>query len=425
MQLVEHSKSSPSIQAPAQRRDASRLDRRMVEGLLAAVGNPPVRIMLWTGESIATSPDAPLAAFRVADRAALLRLIVDPEMQFGELYMDGRIDCVEGDLVRGLEAVFRSAAAAGGGPALQSRVARLVGRSRRNSLRGSRRNIHEHYDLSNDFYRLWLDSTMSYTCAYFPTPGASLHQAQVAKMDHVARKLRVRAGDEIIEAGCGWGGFALHLASNYGAKVRAFNISSEQIAYARERAAKEGLGHRVEFIEDDYRNIPGHAAGRCDIFVSVGMLEHVGKENYGQFGRLIARCLKPDGLGLVHSIGRDAPQPVNRWIARHIFPGGFVPSLAEMTQVFEPAGLSVLDVENLRPHYARTLAHWLEGFEGAVDRVASMFDGRFVRMWRLYLASSQAAFLAGEMQLFQILFSPSRNSEIPWTRADIYRPTHG
>jgi cyclopropane-fatty-acyl-phospholipid synthase len=421
MQLIEHSKNATSIERAAARPRTAGLERRLVEGLLSALGDPPVRLMLWNGEAIATSADEPVITLRIADRAALLRLITDPQMQFGELYTAGRIDCIDGDLVRGLEMVFRRAPSAGTSASLQARLARALGRRRRNSLRGSRRNIHEHYDLSNDFYGLWLDPTMSYTCAYFPSPGATLLEAQVAKMDHVARKLRVRAGDEIIEAGCGWGGFALHLASRYGAKVRAFNISHEQIAYARERAKSAGLSHQVEFIEDDYRNI----SGRCDVFVSVGMLEHVGKENYGQFGRLIQSCLKPNGLGLVHSIGRDAPQPINRWIARHIFPGGFVPSLGEMTRIFEPAGLSVLDVENLRPHYARTLACWLEGFEGAVDRVAGMFDERFVRMWRLYLASSQAAFLAGEMQLFQVLISHGRNSDIPWTRDDIYRPKNG
>jgi cyclopropane-fatty-acyl-phospholipid synthase len=257
---------------------------------------------------------------------------------------------------------------------------------------------------------------MVYTCAYFPTPDVSLEEAQVAKMDHVCRKVRLQPGQTVFEAGCGWGALARHMARHYGVKVRAFNISHEQVACARERARAEGLAGQVEFIEDDYRNIHGS----CDAFVSVGMLEHVGCKQYHALGKVIRRCLAPSGLGLIHSIGRNFPCATNSWLEKRIFPGAHIPALSEIMEVFAPMDLTVLDVENLRLHYARTLEHWLRRFESVAGRVAAMFDERFVRTWRLYLAGSLAGFTSGCIQLFQVTFSPSENRAVPWTRAYLY-----
>jgi cyclopropane-fatty-acyl-phospholipid synthase len=257
---------------------------------------------------------------------------------------------------------------------------------------------------------------MAYTCAYYPRSDATLEAAQIAKMDHVCRKLRLTANDSVVEAGCGWGSLALHMARHYGARVRAFNISREQIAYARGKARELGLEKRVEFIEDDYRNI----TGSHDVFVSVGMLEHVGRENYHELGRVVRAALGAEGRGLIHSIGRNRPAPLHPWIERRIFPGAYAPSLGEMMQIFEPFRLSVLDVENIRLHYARTLRHWLERYERAVDAVRSKFDESLVRMWRMYLAGSAAAFETGTLQLFQVLFTTDENNQIPLTRGYMY-----
>jgi cyclopropane-fatty-acyl-phospholipid synthase len=282
---------------------------------------------------------------------------------------------------------------------------------------GSRQNIRRHYDLGNDFYALWLGETMAYTCAYYPTAQATLEQAQVAKMDHVCRKLRLSAADSVVEAGCGWGSLALHIAGRYGAKVRAFNISKEQLEFARRRAREQGMESRVEFIEDDYRNI----SGSYDAFVSVGMLEHVGRENYPELGRVAKRALTAEGRGLIHSIGRNRPESFHAWIEQRIFPGAYPPSIGEMMQIFEPSSLSVLDVENLRLHYAQTLRDWLERYEAALESVRAMhYDESFVRMWRLYLAGSIAGFEMGSMQLFQVLFTKQENNSIPLTREFMY-----
>jgi cyclopropane-fatty-acyl-phospholipid synthase len=337
-------------------------------------------------------------------------------LQFGELYSNGKID-VDGSILRMIEELYVGAAEAAQPMSFRRRLAQWRHRRTRNTLTGSRENIHHHYDIGNEFYSLWLGETMAYTCAYFPTPTATLDQAQLAKMDHVARKVRLNRGERVVEAGCGWGMLALHMARRYGVKVRAFNISHEQIAYARERAKAAGLAGEVEFVEDDYRNITGH----YDKFVSVGMLEHVGAENYDELGRVIKGALKDSGLGLIHTIGRNRAKLMHRWIDRRIFPGAHPPSLKEMMDIFENSNFSVLDVENLRLHYSKTLEWWHALYERSADRVAKMFDDRFVRMWRLYLLGSQAAFSVGELQLFQVVFAPGRNNQSPWTRADIYQ----
>jgi cyclopropane-fatty-acyl-phospholipid synthase len=235
-------------------------------------------------------------------------------------------------------------------------------------------------------------------------------------MDHVCRKLRLQPGETVVEAGCGWGALALHMAREYGVSVKAYNVSREQIAFARQRARAEGLGHLVEYIEDDYRAI----SGKFDVFVSVGMLEHVGLDHFQEFSDTIHRSIGDTGRGLLHFIGRNYPAVFSRWIRKHIFPGGFVPSLKQSLRVLEPQNYSVLDVENLRLHYATTLEHWLERFEKSRQQVTSMYDSRFVRAWRLYLAGSIAAFRGGHLQLFQILFTGSQREPIFWTRDPLY-----
>lgn len=375
------------------------------------LGGVPIEIRLWNGAARCFSPDPPIGSLWIADRRTLLGLLFNTEMAFGEAYREGRAR-VDGDLVGLLESVFRAR-----NPLAVRAWHRLrpVGALRRrgNTPLRSRLNVHHHYDLGNAFYRLWLDREMVYTCAYFPSPDDELETAQRAKMELVCHKLGLRPGDRVVEAGCGWGALARHMAREHGAVVRAFNISHEQITYARDQAAREDLTERVEFIEDDYRNI----SGTYDHFVSVGMLEHVGQEHLSALGEVIHRTLPPDGRGLLHFIGRNRPRPLDAWIRKRIFPGGYPPALDEVLhEILEPWDFSVLDVENLRLHYALTLEHWRRRFDRHETTIQAMYDDSFVRTWRLYLASAEAAFRSGWMQLFQIVFARGRSNGIPWRR---------
>ena len=381
--------------------------------LLEAAGSPPLRIALWNGDSVGAPPAESVGTLHLRDREALLRFLFDPELEFGDLYVEGRLHIV-GSLVKVLEALQHAPEQVGVAWKLLPR--RLIERTLRNDQDASRQNIYRHYDLGNDFFELWLDERMLYTCAYFPTPQTSLEEAQLAKMDHVCRKLALRSGESVIEAGCGWGALALHMAEHYGVRVRAFNISHQQVLYAREQAEKRRLADRVEFIEADYRDI----AGSCDAFVSVGMLEHVGPDHYAELGALIDRCLVPEGRGLIHTIGRARPGRFNRWFEQRVFPNAYPPTLREIMAVLEPYDFVPLDVENLRRHYSLTGHHWLRRFERNAPLIEERFDPAFTRKWRLYLACVESAFHVGTVQLFQVHFARSGNNAIPWTRESIY-----
>ena len=398
--------------------NVTRFDRWLARAMMDVVGNPAGTLRLWDGRDVTPPVDDPVAVIQYTSRMAMLKTILNPELHWGDLYCNGQIE-FEGDLVNFLEIIYRHLYSRRKNTNWVRRFITWLGHRRiANTTARAEENIHHHYDIGNDFYRLWLDKEeMQYTCAYFPDPDMSLEEAQVAKLHHVCRKLQLKPGDTVVEAGCGWGGLARFMAKYYGVRVKAYNISKEQVAYARQCAAEQGLSDRVEYVLDDYRNINGE----FDVFVSVGMLEHVGKFDYRALGDVIDRCLKPEGRGLIHAIGRIKPGPMNAWIERRIFPGAYPPSLKEMMDIFEPHRLSVLDVENLRLHYAKTLEFWLYRFEKHRDEIKAMMDEEFVKAWRLYLAGSIAAFNAGELQLYQVVFARDINNNLPWSRAHLYK----
>jgi cyclopropane-fatty-acyl-phospholipid synthase len=386
-------------------------EKWLIGEVFEAIGPAPVTLVVGGREYTPAGVDP---AFRVLvrDLATLLEVLRDPEIGFGEAYSDGRVE-IEGDFVQFLITVYQTMK----GPRWYSRIgSKWLEWWQENTPRRSRENIHRHYDLGNDFYKLWLDSQLVYTCAYFPNKAATLEQAQIAKMDHICRKVELRAGETVVEAGCGWGALALHMARNYGVRVKAFNISREQIEFARERASRENLNGFVEFIEEDYRNI----SGKFDVFVSVGMLEHVGAAHYREFGEVIHRTVGDAGRGLLHFVGRSYHSHFSRWIRKRIFPGAYAPTLREAMQAFEPHGYSILDVENLRRHYSKTIEHWLERFERSREQVIQMYDERFERAWRLYLAGSIAGFETNTLQLFQIVFAGAKSRPLSWTRDHLY-----
>jgi cyclopropane-fatty-acyl-phospholipid synthase len=284
------------------------------------------------------------------------------------------------------------------------------------NLRGrARRNVAHHYDLDERLYTLFLDSDRQYSCAYFDTPTASLDDAQLAKKRHLAAKLRIEPGSRVLDIGCGWGGLALYLAEFTGARVTGITLSREQLALARVRASEKELGRAVEFRLQDYRDV----AEKFDRVVSVGMFEHVGVGFYDRFFRSCAQVLAENGVMVLHAIGRsEGPGITNPWIAKYIFPGGYIPALSEVLPAVERAGLLVADVEILRLHYAQTLRAWRERFLAHRETVERLYDGRFVRMWEFYLAASEMAFTQQNMMVFQLQLT-KRQDAVPIIRTYI------
>lgn len=413
--LSDHApRTLPPAIPPGERppRRSWNLERALIQKVYERVGRPRLALVLWDGAVIGDLHSA-VGQIVIRQPSVLRRLFWNPNLAFGECYSDGSLQIV-GDILSVLLEVNRGLSRARSDRSRPPRFRSF--RDGSHSLARSKSSVHHHYDLGNDFYRLWLDSRLVYTCAYYPQPDTTLAEAQVAKLDLVCRKLRLKPGERVAEAGCGWGALAMHMARHYGVTVRAYNLSIEQIQYARAWAQREGLSDRVQFVQEDYRQM----TGQFDAFVSVGMLEHVGPENYRGMGQLMSRVLTPAGRGLIHSIGRNSPRNLDPWTDKYIFPGAHPPSFREMMDLFEDSGFSVLDVENLRMHYARTCADWLSRFEQVADKVAEMFDERFVRMWRLYLAASSASFENGDLQLFQVVFARSDQNSLPWTRDEWY-----
>ncbi|WP_150291036.1 SAM-dependent methyltransferase [Sphingobium estronivorans] len=383
------------------------------------VGRLAVRIGEETPFTVGSVPvEAPAldVAIRLKDRGTAARLALDPEYQLGQTYMDGDL-AVE----RGTLADFMSLIGHNLGhkprPGALAWARDLIARSSTmtNSLARARRNVEHHYDLSESFYRLFLDTDLQYSCAYFTEPGMSLQAAQIAKKAHIAAKLNLRPGAKVLDIGCGWGGLALTLARLADVSVTGITLSKEQLRVARARAQVEGLSDRVRFELVDYRAIEG----RFDRIVSVGMFEHVGRGHYRDYFTAIDRLLTDDGIALVHSIGRKDEGPgSDRWLTRYIFPGGYIPAASEALTALEATGLWMTDMEILRLHYAETLRHWRERVEASRARIEALYDERFYRMWTYYLASCEMGFRFYGLMVFQMQITRDIDA-LPITRGYI------
>jgi cyclopropane-fatty-acyl-phospholipid synthase len=344
----------------------------------------------------------PLLGVKLLDREAERRLMLNPALALGELYMDGRLVVTKGGLYDVLELGARNLAELERQPwakALNRARKAFRGLEQRNNRRRAKRNVASHYDLDQRLYNLFLDSDRQYSCAYFEYPGQSLDDAQTAKKRHIASKLLPKDGATALDIGCGFGGLGLYLAGVAGARVTGVTLSEEQFAVATDRARETGLADRVEFRLQDYRDV----GERFDRIVSVGMFEHVGVNHYDEFFTKVRGLLKDDGVMMLHSIGRNSvPGVTNPWIRKYIFPGGYIPSLSEVLPAIERAGLYVTDIEILRLHYAETLRAWRERFMARRDEAAKLYDERFCRMWEFYLAGSETAFRIDAHMVFQI-----------------------
>ena len=381
---------------------------------IIAVGR--VRVVDACGRSsvFEGSPGAHVA-IRLHDRALHWKLFVRPRLFLPEAYMDGTLTIEEGNLYDLIDLLTTNLEALPDGflgRFLNGSVTPLRRLRQFNPVSRAQRNVAHHYDLSEKLYELFLDQDRQYSCAYFYDSGDDLDTAQLNKKRHIAAKLRTRPGQRVLDIGSGWGGLALYLAGECGVDVTGLTLSVEQHRVAVRRAAAAGLSDRVRFYLRDYRQEPGH----YDRIVSVGMFEHVGINHYSAFFARLKWLLAPDGIALLHSIGRmDGPGSTHPWIRKYIFPGGYFPALSEVLPVVEKSRLWVTDIEILRLHYAETLKYWRQRFERNRDRLRTIYDERFCRMWEMYLVGSEVAFRRGGCMVFQMQLAKAVDS-VPMTR---------
>jgi cyclopropane-fatty-acyl-phospholipid synthase len=389
-----------------------------------------LRQFIRQGDIRVTTPRGSILAFgdgtgqplriRFTSWGAVLAVLLDPELKAGDAYMDGTLVVEQGSIADVLAVVL--AQHPFGPIPVWTRPQRLWRYLRRrlqqfNPQRRAQRNVAHHYDLDGRLYALFLDADQQYSCGYFESPDQSLDDAQLAKKRHIAAKLILRPRTRVLDIGCGWGGLGLYLSEFGAAQVTGITLSQEQLLRARGRAAEKGLSGVVGFRLQDYREV----TGTFDRIVSVGMFEHVGISYYNTFFRKCAELLDEDGVMLLHSIGRsDPPGITNPWIAKYVFPGGYIPALSEVLPAIERAGLLIADIEVLRLHYAETLKAWRDRFLAHRDEVTRLYDPRFVRMWEFYLACSEMAFREQAMMVMQIQLT-KRQGIVPMTRDYIAR----
>ena len=372
-------------------------------------------VRFWDGETQGFGANKPAFVLTLKTKNAAKRIFASGTLGFGEEYMAGNID-VEGD--------FKELMHLGTLPAFENlklsfgtKLGMLFQYLKTlDTLMQSPKNISHHYDRGNDFYRLWLDESMTYSCAYFRSEDDTLEQAQQQKYEHICRKLQLKKGDTLIDVGCGWGGMLIYAAKNYGISGVGCTLSEPQVQFAKERINQEGLQDRITVLKQDYREIDG----AFDKFVSIGMFEHVGKKFIPQFMEKTRSLLKKGGIGVLHYIGKEKPSAGDPWTLRYIFPGGYIPVLDETVGSMGKAGLIPIDIEDLRRHYAMTLDEWSKRFETHIDKIHSLFDESFVRMWRMFLNGSSAGFRYGNSRLHQITFTNGLNNNLPLTRKNLY-----
>ncbi|WP_113912295.1 SAM-dependent methyltransferase [Roseovarius dicentrarchi] len=373
-----------------------------------------------TAKAYQGAAPGPQVAVALHDASLPRRIMLSPEMAIGEGYMDGQLT-IHGDDLEGFLRLAIGNMAASSAPIAHRPLKVMRYLSRRlqqlNPAGRSRQNVAHHYDLSGKLYDLFLDADRQYSCAYFPHDDMTLDDAQEAKKAHIARKLLLEPGMRVLDIGCGWGGMGLTLARDFGAEVLGVTLSTEQHKIANERAKAEGLAGRARFELTDYRDLDG----QFDRIVSVGMFEHVGTPQYRTYFSKIDDLLTPEGVALVHTIGRAKPPGVTSpWIQKYIFPGGYVPSMSEMTAAIERSGLITTDLEVWRLHYAETLRHWYDRFMERLDAARKLYDDRFCRMWRFYLKASELTFRLDRQVVFQVQLA-RRQEAVPLTRDYLYR----
>ncbi|SFG13012.1 cyclopropane-fatty-acyl-phospholipid synthase [Desulfotomaculum arcticum] len=392
--------------------------KQLLKALFEKASEGDFEVKYWDGEEVRYGTGIPRAKLVFHKPLPLTFNLDDPVLSFGEAYMDEIID-FEGSLeeiIRIAELNKSNLNDHGLKGKAFSAVKTLCGAAARLK---QKQNIQRHYDLGNDFFSLWLDETMSYSCAYFKTPQDSLYQAQLQKIDHILKKMQLQPGERLLDIGSGWGWLIIRAARQYSVQALGITISEEQFRATKERIAQLGLSDRVEVKLLDYLDLDENEY-QFDKIVSVGMFEHVGKQNMPVYMEKINKLLVPGGLSMLHTISGVDEHPVNSWIDTYIFPGGYIPSLRETVSLLPEYDFHTLHLESLRMHYAMTLDRWFENFHGRLAAIEQKFGRRFVRMWGLYLRSCAASFRVSGLDVYQLLFSKGLNNSLQLTLEHIY-----
>jgi cyclopropane-fatty-acyl-phospholipid synthase len=389
------------------------LEKRIFDLLLRRIKNGGVRVVYPDGSRVNYGPDKPYFTMKFKNPEAIRAILKNQSLGLGEGYMSGDVK-IDGPLDNIVRLVAENKAAFKG-----FSLHRLTSRREKNIAKEQKRQIQHHYDLGNDFYKLWLDKSMTYTCAYFKSPKDSLEKAQLLKIDHVLGKLQLKRGQTLLDIGCGWGQLLMRAAEKYNVKAYGVTLSEEQFRHATAEAKRRKLDNNVTFELVNYQELLKRDL-MFDRIVSVGFYEAVGKGNAHTYFKVLDKLLKDDGISVLHTITQQKEVANDPWIDKYIFPGGYIPSLRETIDLLPDYNFRLLDYENLRPHYAKTLDEWWRRFENNKSTVIRMFDSRFYRMWRFWLAASSASFRYGDLDLSQLVFSKGVNNKLPITRQHLY-----
>lgn len=390
------------------------MDKAIVKKFCKNLSDMPFTLKLWDGEEINYGEGDPKFKVIINEFPSKKELLADASIALGEAYMDGKIE-LEGNLQEIFESMMRRSESF----LNESTLLKFVGKIASNSRSKSKSDIASHYDIGNDFYSIWLDETLSYSCGYFKNEDDSLYDAQMNKIHYILKKLNLEEGQTLLDVGCGWGYLLIEAAKLYKVKGLGITLSEEQYKKANERIKTLGIEDLVEVKLMDYRDLKKSGL-EFDRVVSVGMAEHVGHNNLPLYFENIQAVLKKGGLFLLHNITNPVEVVGNGWITKYIFPGGYLPTLREELNIAAELDFRTIDIESLRRHYMKTLMHWLENFENNIDKVEKMFDQRFIRMWRVYLAACAAGFHYWTIDIHQILFSKGTNNDLPMTRKYLY-----
>ncbi len=391
------------------------LEKLFLDKLLGRLTNGSFEVTFWDTTKKTYGYGQPLVKLHVKSKAVPRAMMRNLSLGTGESYMKDQLK-IEEPLDQFFRIVYENQ------KAFEKLLNLKISYRRQTNKKNTQKSyIAHHYDLSNDFYKLWLDNeTMAYTCAYFRTSKDSLEQAQIQKFDHVLRKLQLKKGHTMLDIGCGWGHLLVRAVKEYGASGLGVTLSEEQYTYAVALAKKEGVADKAKFELLNYQDLPKRTI-QFDRVISVGILEHVGWGNHGDYFKVVDQMLKPGGISLLHSISQQKEVITDAWIDKYIFPGGYLPSIREVTDHLPDHDFRLIDYENLRIHYAMTLDEWSKRFEANKDKIIEMFDEKFYRMWRFWLAGSSASFRYGPTDLSQFVFTKGINNDLPLTREHLYK----